>query len=461
MDKVKHINHLYLRAAFGAHPSYVEKRKGKSIRYLVDELFEQSKEIKTLNTLKNPVEDKPAGNFRLLVMVLKSRKQIIEMGHDWITQTAHYPYPSLREKMTFFWHSHFATRIPLAYLMQVQNNSIRKHALGNFRELLHTMAKDPAMIVFLNNQQNRKKHPNENFARELMELFTLGEGHYSETDIKEAARAFTRWHINRYGSFEFNSNEHDYGEKTFKGASGRLSGENVIDVLLKDKQCALFITQKIYSFFVNTKPDEKKIAKLADEFYQSNYDIAQLMKSIFTSDWFYHKENVGTKIASPIELILRYHTLLQINNTHTKSFTRILQVLGQEMFYPPNVAGWPSGRNWIDSSSMMLRMKLPFIFFEDYPQSFSNMEDDDAQFNNGKERKLNIDSKANWKNFATSFKEIKDDKLIDEMANALLQIGYSSDDQIIIDLFKRGTSHEEKIKSIAIHLFALPEFQLV
>jgi uncharacterized protein (DUF1800 family) len=175
-----------------------------------------------------------------------------ELNLDWLKMLADED-AALRERMTYFWHGHFATSTPLAWLMQVQNNTLRKHALGNFKTLLHEVAKDPAMIIYLNNQQNKKESPNENFARELLELFTLGRDQgYTEQDIKEAARAFTGWSVNMKGEFEKNPKEHDDGEKSFMGKTGNFDGEDIIDILLENKRVSIFISEKVYTELVNT-----------------------------------------------------------------------------------------------------------------------------------------------------------------------------------------------------------------
>ena len=164
-------------------------------------------------------------------MIVKSQEQLKELNLSWIEKMTANNNPLL-ERLTFFWHNHFATSVPFAYLMQQQNNTIRKFALGKFSDLLFAIAKDPAMIIYLNNQQNKKTAPNENFAREVMELFTLGEGKYSENDIKEAARAFTGWNSNKKGEFEFIAKDHDDTEKEFLGKKGNFNGDDILKIIL-------------------------------------------------------------------------------------------------------------------------------------------------------------------------------------------------------------------------------------
>ena len=184
-----------------------------------------------------------------------------------------------------------------------------------------------------------------------MELFTLGRGNYTENDIKEAARAFTGWSSEFKGEFVFRRFQHDYGEKTVLGKTGNFDGDDVLDIFLSQKQTAKFITQKIYKFFVNDNVDEEKVNWLADRFYQSNYDISKLMEDIFTSDWFYDEKNIGSKIKSPIELMAGIQRMLPMKLENEEALTFLQRALGQILFYPPNVAGWPGGKTWIDSST--------------------------------------------------------------------------------------------------------------
>jgi len=204
----------------------------------------------------------------------------------------------LREKMSFFWHGHFANREINIFFQQKLLDILRQNALGNFGTLLSEVSKTAAMLAFLNNQQNRKQSPNENFAREVMELFTLGRGNYTEKDIKEAARAFTGWGFDLGGEFVFRQQFHDTGNKTIFGKTGNFDGDDVIAMLLENRQTATYITNKIFKFFVNDNPDPAIVDKLSKDFYQSGYDIKKLMSAIFQSSWFYAPENTGVKIKS-------------------------------------------------------------------------------------------------------------------------------------------------------------------
>ena len=231
------------------------------------------------------------------------------------------------------------------------------------------------MILYLNNQQNRRKHPNENFARELMELFTLGRGHYTEDDVKNAARAFTGRFTNRSnGAYSFNPKQHDNGLKTFMGRQGNFTGEDIIDIIIEQEQCAYFIAQKIYTFFVNPKPNDQHINELAIIFREANYDISVLMKHILNSSWFYQKENVGIQIKSPVELMVTLGRHCQFTYPSIRSVLSIQKILGQVIFKPPNVAGWPGNKRWIDNATLIYRLNLASIIFRNKDQAIRPKE---------------------------------------------------------------------------------------
>ena len=290
------------------------------------------------------------------------REAFSNMSTAWMDRMASSP-AQLREKMTLFWHGHFACRVRQPGPALSLHNTTRQYALGNFPQLLLAVSQEPAMLQFLNNQQNRKEHPNENFAREVMELFTLGRGNYTESDVKEAARAFTGWGYDGQGNFRFREREHDSGPKTFLGHAGNFTGEDVLCIILEQPAAATFLTTKIYQFFVNEVPDPAHIEPLAAAFRHSGYDISDLLERMFSADWFYEPANVGTHIKSPVELLAGLRRTLNLKIDNGQPLLGYQRALGQTLFQPPNVAGWPGGRSWIDSSSLLLRLQLPAILF--------------------------------------------------------------------------------------------------
>jgi len=204
--------------------------------------------------------------------------------------------------MTLFWANHFVCKDKNIVHVQQYNNVLRKYALGNFGDFIKAISKEASMLKYLNNKQNRKNKPNENFARELMELFTLGQGNYSEEDIKESARAFTGYNNNFSGEFKLNQKHQDTGEKVFLGKKGNFDGDDITDIILTQKQCARFVCKKIYKYFVNETINEANLEEITNVFY-NDYNIESLMKHILTSNWFYDEKNIGSKIKSPIELL--------------------------------------------------------------------------------------------------------------------------------------------------------------
>ena len=268
----------------------------------------------------------------------------------------------LAEKMTLFWHNHFATsqqKVRFTPLMYRQHLVLRRNALGNFGSLLREVSRDPAMLIYLDGANSRKEQPNENFAREVMELFTLGEGHYSEGDIKEAARAFTGWSVDREtGEFMFRRGIHDYGNKTVLGKTGNFDGDQVIDVLLNKPEAAQFISRKLWKEFVSTTPDEREVVRLAAGFKESGYNIAKFMTAIFASDAFYAPENRAALIKSPVEFVVGTMKTFEIETANLRPFVLASALLGQNLFSPPNVKGWPGGESWINTATLLGRKQL-------------------------------------------------------------------------------------------------------
>jgi uncharacterized protein (DUF1800 family) len=355
------IKHLHARAGFGLSAKYYKDATKFNLKKQVALLFENATNVLPLNLPEiNPFD---RSSYKILSPEdkknydKKDRDDIRHLNLIWLHQMS-LESQQLREKMTLFWHGHFACTSNRASFVQQQNNTLRNLALGKFGDLLRAVSKDPAMLEFLNNRQNKKAHPNENFAREVMELFSLGIGNYTEQDIKEAARAFTGWEFNDKGEFHFNARQHDEGSKTIFKKEGTFTGDDVIDLLLEKKETAFHIVRKIYKFFVNDIPDEKHVTRLATGFYASQYDILLLMKTIFTADWFYSPENRACKIKSPVELLVGMARQLDIKALNQESFFKVQKLLGQVLFYPPNVAGWPGGKTWIDSSTLMIRLNL-------------------------------------------------------------------------------------------------------
>jgi hypothetical protein len=278
----------------------------------------------------------------------------------WANRMVATPRP-LEEKLTLFWHGHFATgenKVRDARMMRVQNEMLRARASGGFRDLLTGILKDPAMLVYLDNGENIKTRPNENFGRELLELFTMGVGNYTERDVREVARAFTGW-TNDVLAFRFDADQHDFGEKTFLGRTGAFDGEDIIDIVLAQPATGEFVATKLYRFFVREEISAPIRTELGRAFRDNGYRIKPLVERIFLSKDFYSPPSVATGVKDPVHLVVSTYRKLGLREVPTiPDFGRTTAALGQALFNPPNVAGWAGGRAWITPSTLLQRGNL-------------------------------------------------------------------------------------------------------
>ena len=465
LSNEKKIQHLWSRAAFGLEAGAYDSAVKKSVSENVDQLFQSSKNysdlnvIEPFNTYNDKRKDLSKEDKKLLKMEQRSKLGLLNVS--WLMRLGN-DEGQFRERMTFFWHNHFACRGIFPNSLQKLNNVMRTHALEHFKNLLLEVSKTPAMLMFLNNMQNKKEHPNENFARELMELFTIGRGNYTENDVKAAARAFTGWSFDIVsGDFVFRAKQHDFDEKTFMGKTGNFNGEDIINIILETKETARFIVKKIYREFVNDVIDENRVNALAESYFNSGYHTGKLMREIFSSDWFYDEKNVGTKIKSPVDLIVGLNRTFKIEYQKPEVLMHVQKALGQQLFFPPNVSGWPGGKNWIDSSSLMLRLRLPSIFLNDGIVDFDTKEDDDLNETMMNERmysetkkkvRENIKAHADWNYFLTT---LPANVSREELANRLLLPTFSKQAALNVE-----TTSTEDVKTIVLELLSLPEYQM-
>lgn len=413
--------------------------------------------------------EKPEGKQQRKEFRKESALNIRTLNTTWLNQMSTAD-AQLREKMALFWHGHFACRNLNIFYQQLLLQEIRSNALTNFGDLLKGVSKSAAMLNFLNNQQNQKKHPNENFAREVMELFTMGRGNYTEQDVKEAARAFTGWGSKFNGDFVFRPFVHDNDEKIFLGKRGNYNGDDILNIILEQPQTATFITQKIYRYFVNDDIDADIINSLSKSFYHSNYDISALMKNIFTSDWFYNEKNISCHIKSPVELIAGMRRMLPMQFEDERVELVLQRALGQILFYPPNVAGWPSGNTWIDSSTLMLRLRIPQLIKDNDTVYVVPKTDDDVQMGmkdidlinkRGMDKgAMQITAKVNWDIYLQQFADVNDAELYETIAAVVLQTNKDSISKDVIESGLKSNVREDYIKNVTIALMATPEYQL-
>lgn len=276
----------------------------------------------------------------------------------WYDEMLATPSP-FTERMTLFWHNHFTsslrkTRSPVLHYRQ--NALLRRESLGNFATLLREVSRDPVMLDYLDNRLNRWERPNENFARELLELFTLGEGHYTEQDIKNAARAFTGWTTTPdRARFLDNVKIHDPDSKTFLGRSGRFDGDDILKLILQQPRTAEFIAAKLWREFVSPTPDAKELQRLAAVFRDGGYAVKPLMRAMLTSDAFWAAKNRGELIKSPVEFLVGTVRFFENTPVDGDSLARYSRRLGQDIFDPPNVKGWPGHTAWISTDTLLAR----------------------------------------------------------------------------------------------------------
>lgn len=278
----------------------------------------------------------------------------------------------LRERMTLMWHGHFTSslqKVRMPQLMYRQNQLLRRHALGNYANLLHAVAKDPAMVIYLDAATNRRGRPNENFAREVMEIFTLGEGHYSETDIREAARAYTGWSIDaETGEYLWRPGAHDGGDKTVLGRTGKFDGDAVLDILLAQRRTAEHVVERLWREFVSPQPEAAEVRRIADVFRAARYDIKAALRELLGSRAFWAADNHGTMVKSPADFVVGTLRQLEIPVADPLPLALLMARLGQNLFAPPNVKGWPGGTRWIDSSTLLSRKQfVDSLFVEEAP----------------------------------------------------------------------------------------------
>jgi uncharacterized protein (DUF1800 family) len=366
--------HLLSRTSFGATPAEIQALASIDYATAVDRLLAKS-HPQAVTATPAWVNEGLADLRRRQQEVVRAGKldgvqpqaqrpiqeQARELRRWWVEEMLETDQP-LVEKMTLFWHNHFTSslqkvRFPPA--MFRQNALYRREALGNFATLLKAVARDPAMLIYLDGVRSIARQPNENFARELLELFTLGEGHYSEADIKNAARAFTGWSIDREtGQFVDRQPQHDDGEKTFLGQTGRFNGHDIIAIVLRQPRTAETVVEKLWREFVSLKPDPAEVKRLAAIFRNGGYEMKPVMRALLLSPAFRDPANRAALIKSPVELIIGTVHVLGLPVPEPTGLVRMMAGLGQSPFDPPNVKGWPGGDSWITTNTLLLRQQF-------------------------------------------------------------------------------------------------------
>ena len=457
--KQKHIQHLYNRAGFAVSYKKVINLKDKPKIKVVNSLFAEVLKTQPLELDLTAFKafSESLGPYSKINRInrqklnKKNREKIKDLNYAWIERLVN-PDAVLIEKMTLFWANVFVCKDNNVASIQHYNNTLRKFALGDFKQFVKAIAKEASMSKYLNNKQNVKKRPNENFARELMELFTLGIGHYTEQDVKESARAFTGWKNNRKGAFISNPKKHDDGLKTFLGKTGNFDGDAIIDIILEQKQCAKFICEKLYRYFVNPNINEANLKEITTVFYK-DYDIQKVMYHIFKSKWFYDDQNIGIKIKSPLELLVGIQTIIPIQFQKPQQLLYLQKMMGQILLNPPNVAGWKGGKSWIDSNTLMFRLKLPSILLNNAIinlESKGEFEDNFENYYKTKKRNY-LKTLPSWNDFEKEYAAVS----IEELKKILLISNIDKDTEAFLDNLKFNSN-----KDLCIQLMSIPEYQL-
>jgi uncharacterized protein (DUF1800 family) len=391
-------SHLLSRTSFGGTPEQAEILAAKPLADVVAAMIEQAKRASAPAKpawVKDPWvnTERVYPETTALERMENHRKTAERQARErnelrcwWLDHMIRTTAP-LREVMTLFWHGHFTTEAKRMFVSQAlytQNVALRKHALGNFRDLLEAVTLDAAMMMYLNIEDSDAKKPNENFARELLELFTLGIGNYTERDIKEIARAMTGWTLDvppgtpkrptvpdaprafcRDGLVPtFIPEKHDAGEKTVLGKTGKFGVKEVLDIVAAHPATTRFISSKLIAYFGVSDPKNELRDRMAETFTKSGGDIAKVVTVLLTSPEFFAKESRGTLIKSPVHLLVGTCRLLNLEVTATPSLAQVTAAMGQELFNPPNVKGWPGGRDWISAGTLAVRYHLPEILFD-------------------------------------------------------------------------------------------------
>ena len=286
------------------------------------------------------------------------QRRMLELRGWWLRRMAYGPRP-FQEKMVLFWHGHFATSVDKVrnpYFMWRQNDLFRRLATDNWQNLLTQTGKDPAMLLWLDQAQSRKDHPNENFAREVMELFALGEGHYTEHDIGEAARALTGWSLEpQEQKYIYRPFIHDNGDKTIFGQTGNFDGDDFIAMIIAQPQSAKFITAKIWNYFAGSEPSPELSNALAANFRANGNNFKPFLRVMFRSEEFYAPDIVRNQVKSPVQWLVNSVRVLECDLPPTLVSWGMLRQLGQDIFAPPNVKGWDGGITWITTNSLLTR----------------------------------------------------------------------------------------------------------
>ncbi len=458
MTDLQKINHLYRRGGFGLSPDQFLAFRKRSFAYGQDLFFEQASRVHFLtqievNTFLAKSQDQR--NKERDSFLGRNVEAMPDTRIEWMNLMGNPDVSGLHEKMTLFWHGHFATHIRFAHSAVLQNNHIRKFALGNFGDLLRGMVKDPALLNYLNNNLNTRQRVNENFGRELLELFTLGIGNYTQKDIVEASRAFTGWGHHEHYQFFIDPYFHDSDSKIFLGQKGNFDGDDIVDILLKQKQTARFIAGKLYCFFVSPIENTAHIEYLTEIFFKNNFEILPVLKAMFSASWFFESQVVGNHIKSPIELIASIMRVFRLRFKDGTALFRLCEWLDQQLFFPPNVAGWPNGEAWISAASLFKRLNVSTYMANQVLPPPSGVLRPLGPLGTDISG-INLGVTGDFQPVYTSFEKLKGTKQLSSLVEYLLPVLPPSP----LPFSTTGTSSRDKLLINIFGLMGTPEYQL-
>jgi uncharacterized protein (DUF1800 family) len=420
------------------------------------------------------------------LLMRANRGRIEELRAWWLDRMVRSPRP-LEEKMTLFWHGHFATqatRVRIPQMIHAHLDLLRRNATGSFRELVLGVSRDPAMLVYLDNNRNRREQPNENYARELMELFTLGVGHYTETDVKEAARAFTGWSMGVQGergrraagpmlqlriaageakpTFMFRPAWHDDGEKQFLGQRGRFDGDDIVRILLEQPRCAEFICAKLVRAFVDEeRPRPELVAALADVMRREDYQLKPVLEALFTSRDFYADDVIAGQIKSPVQLVVGAMKQLRAEVEPPVALNLALRQMGQLPLDPPNVAGWDGGKHWINTTTLLARYNFALLLLEGRPPAGSGRRAGGAGARPGA-RQRRLETKVDVISLVRPDDLKSPGRLVDRLADCLLSAPLSAVQraELTSAAAKPAADDEARVKNLVHLIMSTPNYQV-
>jgi len=475
-------HHLLSRAGFGGTPAQVRSLADLGLDRAVDLLVDYQKVADDAGTettfdadiIRPPTdaerreqqEARRSNNEAVLERFQRmrneatanDRRQLAEMRKWWLQRMIESGRP-LEERMTLLWHGHFATgyrTIEDSWHMHQQNQFFRRHATGNFAELASGIIRDPAMLRYLDNNRNRRQSPNENLARELMELFTMGEGNYSEHDIKEGARALTGYTYDD-DAFRFDRGAHDAGPKAILGRRGTFDGEDFVRIILESRATADFICLKLYRAFVCDMPGPfskdraKFVEALGKRLRESKYELRPVLKALFKSEHFHDPEHVASLIKSPVQLVVQAVRSLHTPARRLSALASALELMGQDLYQPPSVKGWDGGRAWINTATLFVRQNVLVYLITGVRPAGSQWDVDEARYDPS-HLVAHLGAKAS-----------DPDSVAEYLMRFMLGVAPAAErrEQVLAFLRERGNRIDtDRIIALLCLISAMPEYQL-